>query len=59
MLGLFKLSPEAAKAKLEKRYATLLAESHRLSAIDRTKSDLRAAEADEVRREIEALEQAS
>ncbi|MEO0531565.1 MAG: Lacal_2735 family protein [Planctomycetota bacterium] len=58
MFGLFKSSPDAAKAKLEKKYAALLAESHRLSTIDRAKSDLKAAEADKVRVEIEQLEAA-
>lgn len=56
MFGLFKSSPQAAKAKLEKKYAALLAESHRLSTLDRAKSDLTAAEADKVRIEIEKLE---
>lgn len=56
MFGLFKTSPEASKAKLEKKYAALLAESHRLSTIDRQKSDLKAAEADAVRVELDSLD---
>ena len=55
MFGLFK----DRKAKLEKKYQQLLAEVHRLSHIDRKKSDMKAAEADQVRKEIEALEEAS
>lgn len=43
--------------KLEKKYKQLLEESHRLSAIDRAKSDLKLAEAEEVRKELETLEQ--
>lgn len=56
MFGLFKSSPESVRAKLEKKYAALLAEAHRLSTIDRQKSDLKAAEADAVRIELESLE---
>ncbi|MEN0110137.1 MAG: Lacal_2735 family protein [Planctomycetota bacterium] len=52
MFGLF----QDPKAKLEKRYAKLLEESHRLSTIDREASDRKAAEADEVLRQIEAVE---
>ncbi len=43
-------------AKLEARYQELLAQAFRLSTLDRTKSDLKAAEADQVRRQMEALE---
>ncbi|CAN0345194.1 unnamed protein product [Ectocarpus sp. 4 AP-2014] len=56
MFGLFKSSPKSVRAKLEKKYAALLAEAHRLSTIDRQKSDLKAAEADAVRIELESLE---
>jgi hypothetical protein len=52
MFGLFK----DPKEKLEKKYQQLLAEAHRLSHIDRKKSDLKTAEAEEVRKQIEALE---
>jgi len=44
------------KSKLEKKYQQLLAEAHRLSTIDRKKSDAKAAEAEQVRRELEAIE---
>lgn len=53
MFGLF--SSKSPKKKLEEKYAQLLAESHRLSTIDRMKSDLKAAEADAVLKEIDAL----
>ena len=43
------------KAKLEKKYKQLLEESYRLSTTDRQKSDLKAAEAEEVRKELDAL----
>ncbi|TWT99540.1 hypothetical protein Pla108_04830 [Botrimarina colliarenosi] len=56
MFGFFSASPAAKKAKLEKRYIALLAEAHRLSTIDRLKSDLVTAEAEEVRQQIEAIE---
>jgi hypothetical protein len=44
------------KSKLEKKYQQLLSEAHRLSTVDRKKSDAKAAEAEQVRRELEALE---
>ena len=46
------------KAKLEKKYQQLLDEAYRLSHVDRKKSDLKTAEAEDVRKEIESLEQA-
>lgn len=46
------------KAKLEKKYQELLAEAHRLSHIDRKKSDLKTAEAEELRLQLEAMEEA-
>lgn len=52
MFGLFK----DRKSKLEKKYQELLAEAHRLSHIDRKKSDFKAAEAEAVRLELEALD---
>lgn len=55
MFGLF----QSPQAKLEKRYTKLLEESHRLSTIDREASDRKAAEADEVLRELKALEASS
>lgn len=51
MFGLGK----SQKEKLEEKYAKLLAEAHRLSTIDRMKSDLKTAEADAVLKEIDAL----
>lgn len=55
MFGLF----QSPKSKLEKRYAKLLEESHRLSTVDREASDKKAAEADAVLQELQALETAS
>jgi len=55
MFGLFK----DRKSKLEKKYQELLAEAHRLSHIDRKKSDFKAAEAEAVRAELEALDDSS
>ncbi len=43
--------------RLKKRYARLLAESFRLSTIDRKQSDIIAAEADKIRRELDSLEE--
>ena len=53
MFQLFKKSSPAEK--LEKEYRRLLEESYRLSTIDRMKSDLKAAEAQEILKEIENL----
>jgi hypothetical protein len=44
------------KTKLEKKYQQLLAEAHRLSTVDRKKSDAKMAEAEQIRKELEALE---
>ena len=44
------------KAKLEKKYKRLLEESYKLSHVDRKKSDLKAAEAEAVRKELDSLE---
>lgn len=52
MFGMF----QNPKSKLEKKYQQLLAEAHRLSHVDRKKSDLKSAEAEEVRKAIETLE---
>ncbi len=54
MFGLFKKKSE--KEKLEDQYETLLAEAHKLSTVNRTASDAKAAEADAVLRKIEALD---
>lgn len=42
--------------KLNKKYDQLLKEAYELSSVDRQKSDLKTAEAQEVLKEIEALE---
>lgn len=52
MFGLFKKDPRKA---LEKKYKQLLQESFDLSKTDRTASDAKAAEAEEVLKEIEKL----
>lgn len=53
MLGLFKSKSE--KEKLQARYAKLMKEAHRLSTIDRAKSDKVTAEAEEIAKKIEQL----
>lgn len=53
MFGFFKKDP---LKKLQKKYKDLLEESFRLSTIDRKASDLKRAEAEEVMKEIEALQ---
>lgn len=53
MFGIFKKKSE--KEKLQDQYAKLLKESHRLSTINRAESDLKAAEADEIAKKIEAM----
>lgn len=52
MFGLF----GDKKKKLEKKYAQLLEESHRLSHSNRKASDLKMAEADQVLTQIKDLE---
>ena len=46
------------KKKLEKKYKRLLEESYQLSHTDRAKSDAKAAEAEEVRKQLDSMEQA-
>jgi hypothetical protein len=53
MFGLFKKKSE--RQKLEERYKKLLEESYKLSHTNRTASDQKAAEAEEVRLQIEKL----
>lgn len=48
-------SAKSKLAKLEAKYKKLLEESYRLSTINRRKSDLKAAEADEVRKLLDEL----
>jgi len=50
----FGLFPNKKKS-LEKKYAKLLEEAHRLSHVNRKQSDLKMAEADKVLKEIDAL----
>lgn len=45
------------KEKLEKQYKALLDESYRLSHSNRKQSDLKMGEAEEIRKQLEALEQ--
>ncbi|MGB1120896.1 MAG: Lacal_2735 family protein [Saprospiraceae bacterium] len=56
MFGLFKKDPVK---KLQKKYKDLMEESYRLSTTDRKASDLKRAEAEEVIKEIEALQKKS
>lgn len=53
MLGLFK--KKTKKEKLEKKYKALMNESFKLSRTNRTASDAKQAEAEEVRKEIDAI----
>lgn len=57
MFGLFGKSDP--KAKLEREYLKLLKESHRLSTIDRAKSDKVRAEAEDVIKQIEEIEKSA
>ena len=52
MFGLF----GSKKTSLEKKYAKLLEESHKLSHVNRKQSDLKLAEANEVLKAIEKME---
>jgi hypothetical protein len=53
MFGLFK--KKSKSEMLKKKYEKLLEESYKLSHTDRTASSLKAAEADEVLKEMEKL----
>ena len=55
MFGLFKKKTE--KEKLNDQYKKLLSEYHKLSTVDRTKADKKMAEADEVLKKMEALDE--
>lgn len=55
MFGLFK--KKSKSDKLKKKYEKLIEESYKLSHTDRTASSMKAAEADDVLKEIEQLEQ--
>jgi hypothetical protein len=54
MFGLFKKKSE--KEKLEDQYEKLMKESFNLSRTDRTKADAKVAEADEIRKKLDAME---
>ncbi len=47
------------KEKLEKMYKKLLDESYRLSHTNRKKSDEKIAEADEIRKQIDSIEESN
>jgi hypothetical protein len=53
-MGLF--SKKSPVEKLQKEYEKLLKEAHRLSTVDRTKSDAKMAEAQAVLEKIDALQ---
>lgn len=55
MFGIFKKKSE--KEKLQKTYEKLMKESFELSTINRSKSDAKAAEADEIMKRLEALKE--
>ena len=52
MFGLF----QSKKTKLEKKYAKLLEEAHKLSHVSRAQSDLKSVEAEEVLDAIKEME---
>lgn len=53
MFGLFK--KKSATEKLEKQYKALMEDAFKLSKTDRTQSDLKHQEADEIMKKIEEL----
>jgi hypothetical protein len=53
MFGLFKKKSE--KEKLQEKYNALIAEAYKLSHTDRTASDRKTAEAEEIIKQIEKL----
>ena len=55
MFGLFKKKTEIEK--LQDKFAKLMEESHKLSTINRSESDDKFAEADEIAKQIESLKQ--
>lgn len=54
LMGLF--SRTTPKEKLQKKYEKLMKESHKLSTSDRKASDQKVAEAEEVLKQIDALD---
>ena len=55
MIGLFK--SKSKLDKLQKQYEKLMSEWHKLSSIDRAKSDIKYAEAQKILDQIEVLKQ--
>lgn len=55
MFGLFK--KKSKKEKLNEQYKKMMEESYRLSHTDRKASDLKRAEAEELLKEIDAIEE--
>ncbi|MFC7357183.1 Lacal_2735 family protein [Jejudonia soesokkakensis] len=53
MFGLFKKKTE--KEKLQEQYEALMKESFKLSSVNRSKSDAKLAEADNIMKKIEQL----
>lgn len=53
MFGFFKKKTEVEK--LQEKFSKLMEESHKLSTINRSESDKKYAEADEVAKQIETL----
>ena len=53
MFGLFKKKTE--KEKLQEKYKKLLKESYDIAKVNRTQSDAKAAEANEVLKQIESM----
>ncbi len=53
MFGLFKSKEE----KLNDKYQKLMKEAHRLSTVNRTESDKKVAEAEEILKQLDALKE--
>ena len=53
MFSLF--GPKSKLKKLQKQYETKVKEAYELSTVDRMKSDVKAAEAEKIAQEIDAL----
>jgi hypothetical protein len=57
MYGIFK--KKSKTEKLQAKYKKLMSEAHKLSQVNRSEGDAKYAEADEVLKQIEALETSS
>ncbi|MEL7148873.1 MAG: Lacal_2735 family protein [Bacteroidota bacterium] len=57
MFGLFK--KKSPVEKLQEQYEKLISEAHKLSTVDRKASDLKAQEADEILKKIDALQESN